>query len=359
MNYLKPTLLAFILALVCGTSFAQRTYVPRNDYHIGADLSFLKQAEDMGVQFKENGTVKPGMDIFTDHGYNWIRLRLFHTPSAWTGQWGTLPNDLEYTIAMAKEAKSKGMKFLLNYHYSDTWADPGKQYIPKAWEGMSHEELVQAVFDYTLETMNAFRDAGVYPDMVQVGNEITNGMLWPDGKLPENWSNFIDLVRAGINGVYASCTARLPAPKIMIHIEKGGDKNATKYFFDKIFAAGLPFDVIGQSYYPWWHGSLLDLRENMHFMATNYKKDIILVEAAYNMETAEYKDKSGPFPETPQGQLEFMQAVHEIILSTPDNRGMGIYWWEPATRRNGARTYFDREGNVQPVITAFDKYTRN
>lgn len=225
----------------------------RNEYHIGADLSFLKQAEDAGIKFKENGVVRPGMQIFADHGYNWIRLRVMHTPAAWTGG-GILPNDLQYTIKMAQEAKSHGMKFLLDFHYSDTWADPGKQYIPKAWEGQTHEQLVQSVYDYTLETMIALRQADVYPDMVQVGNEISNGMLWPDGKLPE-WDNFADLLRAGVNGVYASCTADMPVPKIMLHIDKGGDRAFSQYWFDKVESYGIPYDVIGQSYYPWWHGT--------------------------------------------------------------------------------------------------------
>jgi arabinogalactan endo-1,4-beta-galactosidase len=127
----------------------------RNDYHFGADLSFMKQAEDGGFKFKENGEVKPGMKIFAGHGYNWVRLRLMHTPSAWTGGGGKLPNDLQYTIAMAKQAKQYGMKFLLDYHYSDTWADPGKQHIPAAWVGKSQDELVKAVYGYTLETMRA------------------------------------------------------------------------------------------------------------------------------------------------------------------------------------------------------------
>src|SRR5579862_3865533 len=166
------------------------------DYAIGADLSFLKQAEEKGTAFKENGTTKPGLQIFKDHGYNWIRLRLFHSPTK-------LPNNLEYTIALAKEAKKLGYKFLLNYHYSDTWADPGRQTIPEAWKGKSHPELTQAVFDYTKDTIAAFRDAGVLPDMVQIGNEVVGGMLWPDGKLPGNWDNFADLVKAGIKGVDA------------------------------------------------------------------------------------------------------------------------------------------------------------
>ena len=131
------------------------------EYAIGADLSFLKSTEDGGHVFKENNVPKPGLQIFTDHGYNWIRLRLFHSPT-------NLPNNLEYTIALAKSAKELGMKFLLDYHYSDTWADPGKQFIPKAWNGMSHKELVKAVFDYSKETIIAFRKAGVMPDMVHV-----------------------------------------------------------------------------------------------------------------------------------------------------------------------------------------------
>src|SRR5262249_49383666 len=124
------------------------------DYAVGADLSFLKQAEDRGTVFKENGEGKPGLRIFKDHGYNWIRLRLFHTPTQ-------LPNSLEYTIALAKAAKQLGFKFLLDFHYSDTWADPGKQFIPKAWEKMSHAEMVTALRDYTRDSIRAFREAGV------------------------------------------------------------------------------------------------------------------------------------------------------------------------------------------------------
>lgn len=320
------------------------------EYAIGADLSFLKQAEDNGFAFKEEGETKPGLQIFKDHGYNWIRLRLFHTPIR-------LPNNLEYTIALAKEAKQMGFKFLLDYHYSDTWADPGKQYVPKTWEGKSHEELVEAVFEYTRSTMMVFRDSGAFPDMVQVGNEISNGMLWPDGKLPDNWDNFTELVQAGINGVYASC-GNNPCPEIMIHIDKGGNRAFTEYFFDKLNTYRIKYDVIGQSYYPWWHGSLLDLRECLNFTARAYRKNIIVVEAAYNWKPREYVDKKAPFPETPEGQKAFLEEVNRIVLSVPDNRGCGVFWWEPAVSRGGSRSYFDEEGNALPVINVFDKYTR-
>ncbi len=347
-RFLRIILIAFVVQVsLTDVVFAA-------DYAVGADLSFLKQAEEAGIAFKDNGQVKPGLQLFKDHGYNWIRLRLFHTPTR-------LPNDLEYTIALAKEAKVMGYKFLLDFHYSDTWADPAKQYTPKAWEGKSHEELVEAVFEYTRDTLIAFRQADVTPDMVQIGNEIINGMMWPDGKIPANWENFAELVKAGIRGVKAAADEKT-CPKIMIHIDQGGNKIRTKYFFDKLHSYGVEYDIIGQSYYPWWHGSLLDLRENLIFMANTYKKDIIVVEAAYNWRPAEYKDKPAPFPETPEGQRQFLDEVHRIVLSTPDNRGKGVFWWEPAVNlRSGisSRGMFDADGNALPVIGVFDRFMRH
>lgn len=340
----KERIFLFVVLLLPGLVHAA-------DYAIGADLSFLRQAEERGTVFKDNGQLKPGLQIFKDHGYNWIRLRLFHTPTR-------LPNNLQYTIAMASEAKKMGFKFLLNFHYSDTWADPAKQYLPAAWKDKSHDELVQAVSEYTRDTIIAFKDANALPDMVQVGNEIINGMLWPDGKLPDNWDNFAELIRTAIRGVHAGYSDA-HSPKIMIHIDQGGNVRRTKTFFDKLNSYSIDYDVIGQSYYPWWQGTLLDLRENLIFMANEYQKDIIIVETAYNWKPAEYKDKPAPFPETPAGQQEFLDEMNRIVLSIPDNRGKGVFWWEPAVApRRNSRGMFDDEGNALPVITVFDKFTR-
>ena len=145
----------------------------------------------------------------------------------------------------------------------------------------------------------------------------------------------------------------------MIHIDRGGDVERTKYFFDKFHTYKIDYDIIGQSYYPWWHGSLLDLRQNLIFMANTYKKDIIVVEVAYNAESAEYIDKLAPFPETPAGQRRFLDEVNRIVLATPHDRGKGVFWWEPATRRGGRRTMFDKDANALPVITVFDHLTRH
>jgi arabinogalactan endo-1,4-beta-galactosidase len=219
---------------------------------------------------------------------------------------------------------------------------------------------VQAVFEYTRDTIIAFRDAGVMPDMVQIGNEVIGGMLWPDGKLPDNWDNFAELVKAGIRGVDAG-RGDNARPLIMIHIDRGGDRQGTKWFFDKLNSYQIPFDVIGQSYYPWWHGSLLDLRENLIFMAAEYHKDIIVVETAYSWQPSQYQDQdaNAPFPESPEGQRGFLDELNRIVMSTPDHRGRGVFWWEPAVSpERNTRGMFDQDGNALPVLTVFDRFTR-
>jgi len=339
-----------ISAAVLSLLFGAGVRAQSSEYAVGADVSFLKAAEDSGKVFKDNGQAKPGLEILKDHGYNWVRLRVFNTPKE-------LPNNLQYTIALAQSAKALGFHFLLDFHYSDTWADPGKQFIPVAWQGMTHAQLVQAVFEYTRDTIASMRTAGVLPDMVQVGNEITNGMLWPDGKLPDNWDNFADLMKAGITGVRVGAGDQ-PMPKIMIHIDRGGDMMRTKQFFDKLNSYHVEYDAIGQSYYPWWQGSLNDLRQNLVFMAFEYKKPIFVAEAAYPSTPTQYTKKPGPFPETPDGQAQFLDELNRVVQETPNGLGAGVFWWEPAVGGNrGARTFFDSDGNSLPVIRVFDKFT--
>ncbi len=335
-----------------GWSFSARAA----DFAFGADLSFLKQAEARGTVFKDGTNALPGLQLFKNHGYNWIRLRVFVEPVG-----GNLPNDLKYTLAMAQAAKKLGYKFLLDFHYASTWADPGKQPTPDAWKNLAHQERVQNVFAYTRDTVAAFRDAGVLPDMVQIGNEVRVGMLWPDGKLPEHWDNFADYLRAGIKGVEAG-RGKLSRPKIMIHFDQGANIAQTKYFFDKLKRFKIAYDVIGFSYYPWWHGNLEGLRENLAFTASEYGKDIIVVETAYNWRPArEASERGGPFPETPAGQRDYLDEVTRIVMATPNGRGKGIFWWEPAVGHRGglgSRSFFDEAGNALPVLSVFDKYTR-
>jgi arabinogalactan endo-1,4-beta-galactosidase len=317
-------------------------------FMVGADLSFLAQAELHGVAFRDQGVAKPGLQIFKDHGYNWIRLRLFHTPAG-------LPNDRAYTIAEAQAAKKLGYKFLLDFHYSDDWADPAHESAPRAWASLTHKQLVKAVFEYTRDTIAAFGQAGVMPDMVQIGNEVTAGMIWPDGRLPDNWDNFAELVQAGIRGVDAG-RGKSHRPLIMIHIDKGGDQGGCKWFFDNLNSHNIAFDVIGVSFYPWWHGGVPDLRNTLAFLAREYRMPIVVVETAYNWRPTEYAGRKAPYPETAEGQRQYFADVARTVRQTPGGFGKGVFWWEPAVQGPlEIRGLFDEQHNALPALSVFDK----
>lgn len=339
------------LAVVLGLATLLSRPARAQAYAIGADISFLAKCEQDGVVFKENGQPKDVLEILREHHYNWVRLRIFHDPEASADK---LPNDLDYTLALAKRAKSMGFHLLLDLHYSDTWADPGKQFTPSAWSSLTHKQLVKQVFAYTRDTVAAFAAQGAMPDMVQVGNEITNGMLWPDGKLPANWDNFADLVKAGVKGVKAG-SGPGPKPRIMIHIERSGDYDAAAAFFDNLLVHQVRFDVIGLSYYPYWHGDLVTMRDNLSKLALRYRRPIVIVETAYNWTPGREVGKSAQFPVSPAGQLEFLRAVDAAVRAVPDGLGQGVFWWEPAAEGGlRGRSFFDNNGNALPVITAFD-----
>jgi arabinogalactan endo-1,4-beta-galactosidase len=321
------------------------------NYAIGADVSFLAKCESDGIVFKEDGQPKDVLAILREHKYNWVRLRLFHDPGAASDK---LPNDLDYTLALAKRAKAMGFHLLLDLHYSDSWADPGKQPTPEAWKNLKHKQLVDQVFNYTRDTVAVFAREGVMPEMVQVGNEITNGMLWPDGKLPDNFDNFADLLKAGIRGVEAGRGAQ-PRPRIMIHIERSGNYDAAVWFFDNLIAHHVAFDVIGLSYYAEWHGGIAKLRGNLHDLALRYQRPIIVVETAYNWTPGYFIGKKSDFPESPEGQEEFLRAVDSAVRAIPNGLGQGVFWWEPAAEAElHGRSFFDNDGNVLPVIHALE-----
>ena len=322
-------------------------------YAVGADLSFLKFAEEeQGIRFKDEGVERPGLEIFRDHGYDWIRLRLFHTPYE-------LPNDLDYTIALAREAKALGYRFLLDYHYADHWADPQQQWAPAAWDTDDIDVLVDSVFHYTRGTIEAFREAGAMPDMVQIGNEVRNGMIWPLGRLPDHWDHFARLFKAGVDGVDAG-RGQAPRPLVMLHYDNGADTEGTKAFYDRFHDYRIPYDVIGLSYYPWWHGTLIELRDNFLSVLENYPdKDVILVEVGYR--PYEYREEGSlpPFPDDAPGgpRAAFLEAVNETLLGLSNRRVKGIFWWEPASACD--RDYFDADCNARPVMKVFDRYKRN
>ena len=346
---MRPLLkLAVLLCLaVCSTHS-----VLAQNYAIGADVSFLAKCEHDGMVFKEDGQAKDVLGILHGHHYNWVRLRVFHNPAASADK---LPNDLDYTLALAKRAKAQGFHLLLDLHYSDSWADPEKQPTPEAWKKLKHKQLVGEVFNYTRDTISAFARKGVMPEMVQVGNEITHGMLWPDGQLPDNWDNFADLLKAGIGGVDAGRGAQ-SKPRIMIHIERSGDYEAAVWFFDNLIAHHVPFDVMGLSYYPKWHGNIAKMRGDLHDLGLRYQRPIMVVETAYNWTPGDFVGKKADFPETPEGQADFLRAVDGAVRAIPHGLGQGVFWWEPAAEAElHARGFFDNDGNLLPVASALDE----
>ncbi len=315
------------------------------NYVKGVDISTLYEIENLGGKFYDKGNSGDLLDILSDYDINYVRLRLWNDPYGRHGEkYGAGTNDLDTTIKLAKRALSHNMGFLLDYHYSDFWADPGKQTIPKAWQGMNVEQLETAVYNYTVATMESLKNAGVMPTMVQVGNELSNGLLWPYGKVPE-YDNIARFVNAGIKGVRA-VDKDIP---IMIHLDNGGKNELYCKWFDNFIARGEDFQIIGLSYYPFWHGSMADLKNNMNDIAVRYNKDLIIAEVSmgFTMEDyAQYEklsegERKGmatkpefldkiEHPMTPEGQSLFMNDLFKVIDEVPDGHGKGFFYWEPA-----------------------------
>jgi len=295
---------------------------------LGADISFLPELEDRGMKFTDNGVQKDAIQILKDHGFNYVRLRIFNDPAK---EKGYSPGkgfcDLEHTKKMAKRVKEAGMKLLLDFHYSDYWADPGKQYKPEAWSNLSFEDLKKTLNNYTKKVIQELKDQGTLPDMVQVGNEINHGMVWPEGNV-NHVDSLAQLFSAGVAGVKAVD----PSVIIMLHVALGGQNDETVFFVDQMLKRQVHFDVIGLSYYPKWHGTLDDLRDNMNDLLRRYDKDLILVE---------YSAKK--------------EEVSKIVFELPDGRGKGTCIWEPL---NTWESVFDREGKSNDFMKMYDEISK-
>jgi arabinogalactan endo-1,4-beta-galactosidase len=350
-----------LLIPFCGPFGCATKPVGAEKFLIGADISAAATLEKSGVVYRENNKPNDLFAILKNNGFNAIRLRIFVNPN----KEGIVTNDLPYTLDLAKRAKAHNMKLLLNFHYSDTWADPQKQYKPAAWANMPFDELKQTVQSYTASVIEAFKKENVLPDMVQIGNEITPGMLWPDGRVGgdyENdtqWEHFTSLLKAGIAGVRQG--AGDAKVIIMLHIDQGGKKDVTKWFFSNINKYQVPYDIIGVSYYPWWHGKIEDLNDNLNYIATEFKKDVVVVETGYPYAS---NDRMKPsenqqFPLTPQGQYDLLYAVTKTVLDAPGNHGRGVFYWFPESiplpgrGGRGGLGLFDPNGNVLPSAKAF------
>ena len=311
----------------------------------GVDISTLLEVECCGGKFYDNGMEKDVLDILKAYGVNAVRLRLWNNPYSEDGKpYGAGGNDLAVTIRLARRALEKGMDFLLDYHYSDFWADPGKQRLPKAWRSYGVKELEEAVYAYTAQTLRILKAADVFPTMVQVGNELSNGLLWPYGKTPE-YDNIARFVNAGIRAV-RSVESTLP---VMLHLDNGGNNELYRSWFDEYCRRGENFEIIGLSYYPFWHGTLQMLTDNMEDIARRYRKDLIVAEVSMGYTMEDYAAYEGlspqerkgyatrpslvekiEYPMTKQGQCDFMKDFLRRVKNVPDNRGRGFFYWEPA-----------------------------
>lgn len=362
---------------------------------IGVDISSLYEVEKLGGKFYDNGQQMDLFDILKEYGVNYVRLRLWNNPYSEDGRaYGAGNNDMKVTLALAKRAIEHEMGFLLDYHYSDFWADPGKQNIPKAWKKLDVLGLEKAVYDFTAETLGIFQKEGVMPTMIQVGNELSNGLLWPYGKVPE-YDNIARFINAGIRGV-RKINNDVP---IMLHLDNGGNNELYREWFDNFIKRGEDFQIIGLSYYPFWHGNLASLKNNMDDIAVRYNKDLVIAEVSmgYTMEDYAAYEKLEPdkrkgmatkpelvekieHPMTKEGQCRFLEDFFEVVRKVPDNHGKGFFYWEPAwipvsgsewatgaaleyTKEEGPggnewanQALFDYDGNSLPSLRILSKF---
>jgi arabinogalactan endo-1,4-beta-galactosidase len=332
---------------------------------LGDDLSFAIQEATVGNVFRDRGVVRPPEQILAAHGSNFVRLRLWNEPPGGY-------SDLNSVLAMARRATAAGMRILLDFHYSDFWADPQTQNTPKAWQGQDLTTLAGTVRRYTRDVLNALVRQGTPASMVAIGNEIRNGMLWPAGQLDwttgAGWDALGTLLRAGAAG---AAEAIGPTPLIQIHFDQGGDNAFSRTFFDHIVAQRVPFDIIALSYYPFWHGTLTQLRTNVNDLAARYGKPVAIAETQYGW-TLENGDSLGNFlwqesqlvpgyPASPAGQLTFVSDLASILAAVPNGRGLGLFYWQPewipgvgwtpgAGTPNDNLTMFDFAGNALPAV---------
>ena len=316
----------------------------------GVDISMLETVEDAGGTFQLNGTSQDLLPLLKSQGVNLVRLRLWVDPKSTSNEvYGGGDSDLARVIRLAKRAKAQNMAFMLDLHYSDFWTDPGKQFKPKAWAALSTDELVAQVQSYTQDVIGQLITAGVAPDYVQIGNELNSGMLWPTGK---NWAAngetvggfdvLARLLSAGVTGLRAAETAggvTTPA-KTILHLAEGGNNSKFRWWFDEITKRKVSFDIIGISYYPYWHGTLAALQSNMNDMVSRYSKPVMVVETAYAF-TLENGDSlgnnfgqasdatNGGYPATAAGQRSFLKDLKAKIAAVPNGQGLGFVYWEP------------------------------
>jgi len=280
----------------------------------GADIGWLQQMEATGYKFYDStGTQKDCMLILKEHGINTVRLRVWVNPS--TDKINGHCSKKE-VAAMALRAKNMGMRVLIDFHYSDSWADPSKQNKPAAWASHSFSQLLTDLYNHTFEVIDTLKSIGAKPDWVQIGNEIPGGMLWPDGST-SNWTQLAQLLNKGCDATKAVDSTI----KVIIHLDEGNNNLKFRYFFDNATSKGVRYDIIGASYYPYWLGTdytvtINALGGNLNDMVSRYNKDVMVVEVG------------GDYTKV-QNTYNMLTAVIDKVIAVPNSRGLGVIYWEP------------------------------
>lgn len=362
-----------LLALITGVGCHAQRY-------LGGDISLLPTYMANGTEFKTNdGKTACPYDIFKESGWNAMRVRLFVNPdnAPQDNKDEGVCQDLGYVINLCKQIKKHGFKLMLDFHYSDTWADPGKQFTPKSWDeaikGKSRDEqirmLADSVYNHTYNSLAALKAAGATPDLIQVGNEITFGTLWPTGKVDptkdDNWDTLLTFLHAGAKACREAC----PEAQIIIHTEHAQDWAATGGYYDKLKKGGLDYDIIGLSYYPMWHGTVDHLGVVLDSIKTEFDKPVMIVETAFyyshkNDKWATDPNKDGDtYPITVEGQRRFTEEL-VTMLNRHDNV-TGLFWWFPEENESGRpvikswinRGLFDNEtGKALPAMEELKEF---
>lgn len=302
----------------------------------GADVSWVTEMESSGITFYTgSGEQMECMALMKNLGMNTIRLRAWVNPeTAW--------NSTADVVAKAVRAKSLGLRVMIDLHYSDTWADPGAQTKPAAWADADFAALKDSVSVYTANVLTQVKNAGVTPEWVQVGNETSNGMLWPDGKASENMAGFAQLVNAG----YDAVKEIFPGAKVIVHTSGGADNNLSRWVFDGLTTNGARFDVIGLSMYPsfsGWAAYNEQCLANMNDLVFRYNKSVMIVEAGMPWDS-------------PDECWSFLTDLIEKTKSVSGGKGLGVMYWEPQSHNNwkgytlGA---FDNSGKPTHAMDAF------
>ncbi|OOV29884.1 arabinogalactan endo-1,4-beta-galactosidase [Flavobacterium sp. LM5] len=330
-----------LLLFISGTTIALAQKKNTSAFAKGADVSWLPQMEATGYRFYDtDGKEKDCLQLLKERGMNTIRLRVFVNPS----QDKTNGHcSKEETVAMALRAQKAKMRIMIDFHYSDTWADPAKQAKPAAWANLSFDALQKKVYEHTFDVLTALKKAGVTPEWVQVGNEIPGGMLWPDGST-NNWAQLAQLLNKG----YEATKAVNAKIKVIVHVDEGNNNEKFRWFFDKATEHKVKYDVIGLSYYPFWikkdySETIADLQNNLNDMASRYQKEVMVVEV-------------GGVDEQVQNTKELLAATIKAVRAVPNNKGLGVLYWEP----QGAKSWsgyglsaWQPDGKPSPALDAF------